>query len=166
MKQSKQISKEALVKKVMAATQTGLPICDHPYQAIAEQVGTTEDELLDIMQDMTSQGLIRRIGLVPNHYALGYRFNLMTVWDVDDSEILRLGTQVGQLSFVSHCYQRPRKAPDWNFNLFAMVHGRSEDEVNRQVETIHQLLGSACGEIAQLNSVKILKKTGLRIRKD
>lgn len=164
LKQSKQISKEALVKKVMAATQTGLPICDHPYQAIAEQVGTTEDELLDIMQDMTSQGLIRRIGLVPNHYALGYRFNLMTVWDVDDSEILRLGAQVGQLSFVSHCYQRPRKAPDWNFNLFAMLHGRSENEVAQQVESIQQLLGPACRDMAQLNSLKILKKTGLRIR--
>ncbi len=150
----------------MAATQNGLPVCDHPYQVIAEQLGITEKELLDAMNNMISQGLIRRIGLVPNHYALGYRFNLMTVWDIDDSEIQTLGRQVGQLSFVSHCYQRPRKSPDWNFNLFAMVHGRSEGEVNQQVETIQQLLGSACSNSAQLNSVKILKKTGLRIRND
>jgi siroheme decarboxylase len=158
------MTEEALIKKVITATQNGLPICDHPYQVIADQLGIAESELLNVMGDMVSQGLIRRIGLVPNHYALGYRFNLMTVWDVNDSEIQHLGQQVGQLNFVSHCYQRPRKAPDWSFNLFAMVHGRSKGEVDRQVETIHQLLGSACGEMTQLNSVKILKKTGLRIR--
>ncbi len=157
---------DALTRKIMAATQDGLPVCEHPYRVIADQLGITESALLEAMNNMLSQGLIRRIGLVPNHYALGYRFNLMTVWDIDDGEIQQLGKQVGQLSFVSHCYQRPRKPPDWNFNLFAMVHGRSEDEVNQQVAIIQRLLGSACSEMAQLNSVKILKKTGLRIRND
>ncbi|MEH6616689.1 MAG: hypothetical protein V7699_02520 [Porticoccus sp.] len=153
-----------LKKKIITATQKGLPVCDHPYQVIADQIGITESKLLNTMEEMISQGLIRRIGLVPNHYALGYCFNLMTVWNVNDNDIQYLGAQVGQLNFVSHCYQRPRKAPDWNYNLFAMVHGRSEDEVAQQVETIKQLLGSACSEKAQLNSLKILKKTGLRIR--
>lgn len=148
----------------MAATQNGLPVCDRPYQVIANQLEISESELLHMMEGMMSQGLIRRIGLVPNHYALGYRFNLMTVWDVNDNDIQSLGRQVGQLTFVSHCYQRPRKSPDWNYNLFAMVHGRSEGEVAQQVETIQQLLGPACRDMAQLNSLKILKKTGLRIR--
>ena len=148
----------------MAATQNGLPVCDRPYQVIANQLEISESELLHIMEDMMSQGLIRRIGLVPNHYALGYRFNLMTVWDVNDNDVQSLGRQVGQLAFVSHCYQRPRKSPDWNYNLFAMVHGRSEDEVAQQVESIQQLLGPACRDMTQLNSLKILKKTGLRIR--
>ena len=154
----------ALKKRIITATQKGLPICDNPYQVIADQLGITESKLLDTMEEMLSQGLIRRIGLVPNHYALGYCFNLMTVWNVNDNDIQHLGMRVGQLNFVSHCYQRPRKAPDWNYNLFAMVHGRSENEVAQQVETIKQLLGPACREKAQLNSLKILKKTGLRIR--
>lgn len=153
-----------LVKKVITATQNGLPICDRPYQAIAEQVGVNESELLVTMRKMLDQGLIRRIGLVPNHYALGYRFNLMTVWDVDDRKILELGEQVGQLDFVSHCYQRPRQEPNWNYNLFAMVHGRTAQEVDKQVQTIRVLLGDACRAMTQLNSLKILKKTGLRIR--
>lgn len=153
-----------LKKKIITATQKGLPICDHPYRVIADQIEITESKLLNTMEEMISQGLIRRIGLVPNHYALGYHFNLMTVWNVNDNNIQHLGAKVGQLDFVSHCYQRPRKAPNWNYNLFAMVHGRSEDEVAQQVETIKQLLGSACSEQVQLNSLKILKKSGLRIR--
>ncbi|PCJ90863.1 MAG: protein nirH [Porticoccaceae bacterium] len=155
---------ETLVRKIMAATQNGLPVCDRPYQVIANQLEISESELLHVMENMMSQGLIRRIGLVPNHYALGYRFNLMTVWDVNDNDIQSLGRKVGQLTFVSHCYQRPRKTPDWNYNLFAMVHGRSEEQVAQQVAAIKQLLGPACRDMAQLNSVKILKKTGLRIR--
>jgi len=155
---------QALVKKVIGATQNGLPICDRPYQRIAEQVGIAEEELIALMQKMRSAGLIRRIGLVPNHYALGYRFNLMTVWDVDDQDILSLGETVGQLDFVSHCYQRPRQEPDWNYNLFAMVHGRNEQEVEQQVAQIKQVLGASCRAMTQLNSLKILKKTGLRIR--
>lgn len=154
---------QELISNVIAATQSGLPICDRPYQVIAEQVGIEESELLQLMQEMQDQGLIRRIGLVPNHYALGYRFNLMTVWDVEESDIDRLGEQVGKLSFVSHCYQRPRR-PDWNYNLFAMVHGRNESEVEVQVEEIKRVLGDSCRDMTQLNSLKILKKTGLRIR--
>ncbi len=153
-----------LVKKVIAATQNGLPICDRPYRTIAEEVGVDESELLVTMGKMLDQGLIRRIGLVPNHYALGYRYNLMTVWDVEDEHILQLGQHVGDLDFVSHCYQRPRQEPDWNYNLFAMVHGRTEPEVEQQVQIIRELLGSSCLAMTQLNSLKILKKTGLRIR--
>ena len=153
-----------LKKRIITATQKGLPICDHPYRVIADQLGISESKLIETMEEMVSQGLIRRIGLVPNHYALGYSFNLMTVWNVDDNNIQHLGAQVGHLNFVSHCYQRPRQGPDWKYNLFAMVHGRSEGEVTQQVETIKQLLGSACSDKAQLNSLKILKKTGLRIR--
>ncbi|MCF7980792.1 MAG: nitrite reductase [Pseudomonadales bacterium] len=155
---------QALIKKVISATQNGLPICERPYQRIAEQLGIGEDELIELMQKMLSAGLIRRVGLVPNHYALGYRFNLMTVWDVADQSILALGEKVGQLDFVSHCYQRPRQEPDWHYNLFAMVHGRDEQEVEQQVAQIKQLLGDACRAMTQLNSLKILKKTGLRIR--
>lgn len=153
-----------LVKQIITATQEGLPICDRPYQKIAEQLGLEENELIEAMSRMLEAGLIRRIGLVPNHYALGYRFNLMTVWNVDDQVIDDLGEKVGNLDFVSHCYQRPRKQPDWNYNLFAMVHGRDEQEVAHQVERIKELLGDSCREMTQLNSLKILKKTGLRIR--
>lgn len=153
-----------LVKRIIAATQEGLPVCDRPYRRVAEQVGLSEEQLLVAMQQMLDDGVIRRIGLVPNHYALGYRYNLMTVWDVDDADINHLGEQVGKLDGVSHCYQRPRRLPDWRYNFFAMVHGRTEAEVAEQAAQIEGLLGPACRAKTQLNSLKILKKTGLRIR--
>jgi DNA-binding Lrp family transcriptional regulator len=115
------------------------------------------------MQAMLVDGVIRRIGAVPNHYALGWSANGMTVWDVFNDHIDELGPQVGALEFVSHCYRRPRRLPDWRYNLFAMVHGRDRAEVEAKAEQIAALLGPHCRAHSILYSTKILKKTGLRI---
>jgi DNA-binding Lrp family transcriptional regulator len=112
---------------------------------------------------MLAVGTIRRIGAVPNHYALGYRFNGMTVWDVDDAQVDALGEQVGTLPFVTHCYRRPRRLPDWPYNLFAMVHCKNSEEAAARVAEIAALLGTACRAHETLFSSRILKKTGLRI---
>jgi DNA-binding Lrp family transcriptional regulator len=87
----------------------------------------------------------------------------MSVWDVDDARISELGAKVGALPFVTHCYRRPRRLPDWPYNLFAMVHGRSRDEVEAKLQEIRSLLGDALRANDVLYSTRILKKTGLRL---
>ena len=88
----------------------------------------------------------------------------MSVWDVDDAHIDRLGELVGALSAVTHCYRRPRHLPDWPYNLFAMLHGSSREEVIAEAEHIAALLGPHCRARDILFSTRILKKTGLRLR--
>ncbi len=149
---------------IMHATQAGLPLAPQPYQRIAEQLGLTAEIVMTRMAAMQEQGIIRRIGAVPNHYKLGYRFNGMTVWNVPDEFIDELGLQVGQLEFVSHCYHRPRHLPEWPYNLFAMVHGNTQTDVDTQIQQITDLLGDANLGCEVLYSTKILKKTGFRSR--
>ena len=115
------------------------------------------------LRRLLESGVIRRIGAVPNHYALGYTANGMSVWDVPDERIDVLGEAVGRLPFVTHCYHRPRALPLWPYNLFAMVHGKSRDEVEVQVKQIAALLGAESRAHDVLYSSRILKKTGLRI---
>jgi hypothetical protein len=93
----------------------------------------------------------------------------MTVWDVNDDFALELGKQVGNLPFVSHCYLRPRHLPEWNYNLFAMIHGKNEQEINQYREQIKTLLAPMLQTHGlksndMLTSSKILKKTGLRLK--
>lgn len=154
---------DAIDRQIIQATQAGLPLVSEPYQAIAEQLGLSAQEVMQRMSKMHEAGVIRRIAAVPNHYKLGYRYNGMTVWDVDDSHVDAFGQRVAELSFVSHCYQRPRHLPDWPYNLFAMVHGKTEQDAERQVAIIAELLGSDVRRHTVLYSTKILKKTGLRI---
>ena len=80
-----------------------------------------------------------------------------------DERVSELGRRVGALPFVSHCYRRPRQPPRWPYNLFAMVHGKSREEVEAQVQQIAALLGDECRAHDVLYSSRILKKTGLRI---
>jgi DNA-binding Lrp family transcriptional regulator len=86
----------------------------------------------------------------------------MSVWDVDDAVVDALGERVGGLDCVSHCYRRPRRLPEWPYNLFAMVHGRSRDEVEAKVGEIAAVLGPHARTHDVLYSTRILKKTGLR----
>ena len=150
-------------RAIVRATQAGLPLCREPYRAIAEQLGLTPEEVLARLEHLLARGIIRRIGAVPNHYALGYRANGMSVWDVDDEAVSVLGPKIGALPAVSHCYRRPRHLPVWPYNLFAMVHARSRAEVETEVAAIAELLGPACRAHEVLYSTAILKKTGLRL---
>ncbi|WNB76689.1 siroheme decarboxylase subunit beta [Methylomonas koyamae] len=154
---------DAVDRQIIQATQAGLPLVAQPYQAVAEELGLPVEDVMQRLARMQRDGIIRRIAAVPNHYKLGYRYNGMTVWDVADSYVDSLGPQVAELPFVSHCYQRPRHLPDWPYNLFAMVHGKTEQDAERQVAAIAELLGERARSHEVLYSTKILKKTGLRI---
>ncbi len=154
---------DAVDRAIILATQEGLPLVPQPYHVVAQQVGVAPDEVMKRLRAMLESGVIRRIGAVPNHYALGYKANGMTVWDVADERIDELGERIGQLDFVSHCYQRPRHLPDWPYNLFAMVHGHDRAETEQKAQQIAALLGNACRGHQILYSTRILKKTGLRI---
>lgn len=153
---------DALDRGIVRATQAGLPLVLRPWAAVAAQVGADEREVMQRIKAMLEDGRIRRIGVVPNHYALGIRANGMSVWDVDDAVIATLGPQVGEFQFVTHCYRRPRRPPEWRYNLFAMIHARTRDEVEINVARIGALLGGACRAHEVLYSLRILKKTGLR----
>ncbi|TQF42447.1 protein nirH [Bradyrhizobium sp. UNPF46] len=154
---------DAIDRKLIAATQAGLPLVAEPYRALAGRLGLDEAEIVSRLGRLLEDGAIRRIGAIPNHYALGYTANGMSVWDIADEVVADIGARVGALDFVTHCYERPRHLPLWPYNLFAMVHGRSRDEVRAKVAEIAVLVGPAARAHEVLFSTRILKKTGLRI---
>lgn len=155
---------DALDRRLVEATQAGLALVPRPYHALGEQLGIEAGEVIERLRRLLERGVIRRIGVVANHYRLGWTANAMTVWDVDDAEVAALGARIGELDFVSHCYRRPRHPPAWPYNLFAMVHGRDRAETDAKVRSIEALLGEHRRSHAVLYSTRILKKTGLRLR--
>lgn len=152
-----------LDRKIVLATQSGLPIHERPFDLVAREVAAEPELVKQRFNAMLEDGRIRRIGLVPNHYRLGYVANGMSVWDIADEDAEAAGEMVGALEMVSHCYLRPRALPDWPYNLFAMVHGHYHEEVLEKVEQIAHKLGDRVRARDILFSTRILKKTGLRI---
>ncbi len=155
---------DAFDRALIAAVQSGLPLVARPYEAVGAMLGVDGERVRTRLAAMLHEGLVRRIGAVPNHYRLGFTANGMSVWDVADDQVDALARQVAQLTGVSHCYRRTRHLPEWPYNLFAMLHGRSREEVQRQADVVAALLGPACRAHDILYSTAILKKTGLRLK--
>jgi len=153
---------DATDRRILRATASGLPLTTHPFAEVGRWLFMPEEEVIARMQAMQDEGVIRRVAIAPNHYALGLAANGMSVWDIDDSRAEELGARVGALPFVSHCYLRPRALPDWPYNLFAMLHGHTRDEVEAERSEVAALVKDACRSHDILYSTRILKKSGMR----
>ena len=143
---------ESLNTKVQRALQEGLPIVAQPYLALATDLGVSEARVLEAIEQLQHSGIIKRFGLVIKHRQLGYRANAMVVWDVPDEVVDLVGSSLGEEACVTLSYRRPRRPPQWNYNLFSMIHGTSRDTVAAQLQEIvdrkaldypHQLLFSS-----------------------
>lgn len=114
----------------------GLPLVKQPYRVIAEQLGCAESDVIEGIQRIMMRGDLKRFGVVVRHRQLGYRANGMVVWDIPDKRVKEVGHCLGQYAFVTLCYQRPRRLPEWHYNLFSMIHGQDRDAVAAQVRQI------------------------------
>jgi DNA-binding Lrp family transcriptional regulator len=147
--------------------QGGLPVTAAPYADVAEAIGAETEWVVETIKRFEREGKVRRVGVVPNHYALGYSENGMTVWNVPDDAVDEVGPAVAGFDFVTHCYERPRHDGVWEYNVFAMTHGRSEAESDRRVEQVRERMAEYWDVTDEdwdtLFSTEILKKTGIRM---
>ncbi len=144
----------------------GLPLVRQPYAAIAEKLGCSEDRVIDSIKRITMRGDIKRFGVIVRHRQLGYSANAMVVWDIPDERVAELGHCIGQYAFVTLCYQRPRRLPEWRYNLFSMIHGQDRDAVTRQVEFIAEQCDMNGIEHKILFSKRCFKQRGASYRRD
>ncbi|MBM3236061.1 Lrp/AsnC family transcriptional regulator [Candidatus Poribacteria bacterium] len=146
-------------KNIVKALQNDLPLCSHPFKAIAEQAGISEDELLAEIRRLKQQGIIRRFGAIVNHRNLGIAANAMVVWHVPREKVQEIGKIMATFPEVTHCYERPTY-PDWQYNLFTMIHGKNKDECKRVIAQISERTGVK--DYKQLYSTKELKKVSMK----
>ena len=144
--------------------QDGLPLVERPYREIGDRLGWSEQAVIDTLQGMIDVGIIKRLGVVVRHHELGYRANAMVVWNVPDDQVDALGQQLGRQDCVTLCYQRPRRLPDWPYNLFCMVHGRDRDDVRACIGRMAEGLGLEAVPHTVLFSGRRFKQRGARYR--
>ncbi|ERG95550.1 Lrp/AsnC family transcriptional regulator [Haloquadratum walsbyi] len=154
-------------RDLIVEIQEGLPVTKTPYRDVADAIDADPSWVIETIARFNREGKIRRVGVVPNHYSLGYTENGMTVWDVPDTQLEAVGPAIASLPFVTHCYHRPRHEDVWSYNFFAMTHGRSVEESERRIQMIRERM-SKHWEVTDddwdsLFSTQILKKTGIRL---
>lgn len=121
-------------RRLLAAIQHGLPLVARPYAEIAAGLGISEAEVVARLAWLKEAGVIRRFGVVVRHHELGYSANAMVVWDVPDERVTELGRCLAEFDFITLCYRRPRHLPQWRYNLYCMIHGKSREEVLAHLE--------------------------------
>jgi DNA-binding Lrp family transcriptional regulator len=147
--------------------QGGLPTTPTPYADVAAALDHSTEWVVETIKRFDAEEKVRRVGVIPNHYALGYTENGMTVWDVPDDLVAEVGPAVASLDFVTHCYERPRHEGVWPYNFFAMTHGRDEAESRARIREVRDVMADYWDIDDEawdtLFSTRILKKTGIRL---
>ncbi|MBT7943464.1 MAG: Lrp/AsnC family transcriptional regulator [Alphaproteobacteria bacterium] len=151
---------DATDKRLLNAIADGLPLTLNPYETVADELGLVEDDVLLRLQKLIDDGVISRFGVVVRHHELGFNANAMAVWDVPDGGVGGVGKEIRTFPFVTLCYQRPRRLPDWPYNLFCMVHGRDRATVRQQIREINDACGLRALPQDVLFSLRRFKQCG------
>ena len=146
-------------KKLIARLQQDIPLAPRPFKKIAEELGWREKEVLAGLEQLSRQGILKRIASLLYHRRAGFSANGMVVWQIPSSREDQVGRKLAEFPEVSHCYLRPTTF-DWPYNIYAMVHARSRAE-------LRDLVDEMAGEIEAKDyriviSTEELKKTSLK----
>lgn len=151
-------------KAIVRALQQDLPLVPEPYRVIAESLGMTEEELMNGIQGLMDKKCLKRISIALRHKNVGYKVNVMVVWDVPDDRIRDVGARVSAHSAVTHCYKRNR-SEKFPYNFYTMVHARSDEEYDQVIKELVTIVGSEVPHDVSfegLRSMRELKKVGMK----
>ena len=149
-------------RRLIAAIAEGLPLEPRPYAAIARDLSLSEADVMRCLHRLIDAGVIQRFGVIVRHREMGYRANAMVVWDVPHAETAAAGRRLAELPFVTLSYRRPRRPPDWPYNLFCMIHGRDRAAVEALIDLATAEAGLAGLPRAVLFSRRRFKQRGAR----
>jgi len=143
-------------KEFIRQLQKDMEIVDRPFQKAAKNLGMTEDQIFEKLHHYEEIGVMRRYAAILRHREAGFTANGMIVWKVPEERITEVGTKLGAVPQVSHCYERP-VYPDWPYNVFSMIHCKSFDEAGEVAGQIQKQID--VDEYKILFSAKEFKKT-------
>jgi DNA-binding Lrp family transcriptional regulator len=120
--------------------QKDIEITKEPFKAITENLGITSTELFNKIKEYESIGIMRRFAAILRHRQAGFTANGMIVWKVPEEKVDEIGLKTASFPQVSHCYRRP-VYPDWEFNLFSMIHSRTIEAAEKIAKEISTVVG-------------------------
>jgi len=143
---------------VIKELQKDIKITSEPFKNSIQKLGMSYDEFFKIANELKESGVMRRFATILNHRKAGFSANAMSVWSVPEEKGEEIGKLLAEFSAVSHCYLRP-KFDNWPYNLFAMVHAKTQQECDTLIEEMAKETGLS--EYSKLYSSAEFKKQRL-----
>ncbi len=144
---------------IIKALQEDFPLCEEPYKILAARAGVSEEEFLRRVQDFVDDKKIRKLGAVLRHREVGFKFNALCAWEVPAENLDEVAKIMSAHPAVSHCYDR-NTAPNWNYNLYTMIHAKTREECDAIIAELSRLTGVE--NFQALYSKREWKKTGMK----
>lgn len=149
------LAMDDLARAVVRTLASDVPMVRHPYEEMAAQAGLNVSAYLEAVAGLIRSRVVRRFCATLAHYAVGYEANAMTVWRVPENRVEAVGPIMAKSPAVSHCYARTT-APGWDYNLYTMIHGKSEEECFAHARALAE--EAWVGDYLLLFTVRELKK--------
>jgi len=143
---------------VIKELQKDITVVEEPFKEAAEKLGLSYEKFFEIAEELKESGVMRRFATILNHRKAGFGANAMSVWAVPEEKGEEIGKEMAEFSAVSHCYLRP-SYPNWPYNLFAMVHAKTQEECDTLIEEMAKESGLT--EYGKLYSTVEFKKQRL-----
>lgn len=103
---------DALDRAIINNLQGGFPVCDEPYREVANQLGTSEAELLRRLAALLEQGVLSRFGPMYHAERLGGALTLAAI-KVPAADFGRVTAIVNGFPEVAHNYARDHVLSMW-----------------------------------------------------
>ncbi|MEE9319701.1 MAG: AsnC family transcriptional regulator [Granulosicoccus sp.] len=124
---------DALDRRIINALQREFPVCERPFDVAAQQLDTSESELITRIRCMLDDGLLTRFGPLFNAENMGGALSLCAM-QVPEKRFEEVAKQVNALAEVAHNYQRTHRMNMW----FVLATETAEALQNaiRQIESV------------------------------
>ncbi|MCW8848013.1 MAG: Lrp/AsnC family transcriptional regulator [Sedimenticola sp.] len=126
---------DAIDRAILNTYQGGFPICEHPYQVAAEQLGITETDLINRLQGMLDKKQLSRFGPMYHAERLGGGLSLCAM-RIPETDFDRVNDQVNAFPEVAHNYAR-----DHAFNMWFVLATETPDRIDTVLQEIEQTTG-------------------------
>ena len=136
--------------------QKDMPLCERPFEELSAETDFSEDELIEAAASLEEKGVMRRYSAVLRHQKAGYNFNAMTAWKFAEDSSDEVFKPFAESSSVTHLYIRTVYPGEWEYPLFAMIHAKSENELNEIIDNLSRQSG--LDDKLVLRSLKEFKK--------
>ena len=143
-------------KQIIHYLQGDLAVIERPFAVIAEKIGISEAEFLERVELLKRRRILRRFGATLRHQLAGFSANAMVAWRVPEDRVDETGRLMAAFREGSHCYERKVEG-DWEYNLFAMIHGKNRKACESVARRIADEIG--LDDYIVLQSLKEYKKT-------
>lgn len=148
---------DAREKALLHALQDDLPLTTTPFDTPAAQAGCTVDDLLALLRDWATRGIVRRIGLIPRR-AAGRGARAMGVWRVAPEHLLCAGRALAAWPEITHCCERV-PVPEFPYTMYAMIHANTWSHIHALFLRITRAVGLVDGRL--LYSLREFKRAAL-----